>query len=375
MSSNKQLQVIKSVLQFNNTQPQEVSMSKKDEIATWYKENGHLLDDLIVESEDIGTRESILIKEWYYNIEGINTGKRIAPRYSEYEEAASVSYTDYVKDEYVMGTYYDHNGRERKFYDDGGPLGKAQRSHMASISTGNISEVTRSSLFELGLDHGQIHVTDEYGNTVGFMTTAEEAEHNRRVEAQTRADMDYLDNRYAKRRELELEMRDYARSVYALIYRKVAKQLDDYSDIKSLIYRAQRLVLKALKREYPEKITRKGGIFIYGPFKYGKTVGQLTNMNVLFHKVECSKLWKAVDESKWKRSRSIKLEKAKAAYRRFTVSISITDNPVEQADLVSSTRVGLSKDDANLVLMHARSKTNKDYLPYAVHQAVMSVAA
>lgn len=368
---------ISAILSNNNVSNQEETINKtnKEIINAWYAANGHLLEEEITEVDFITGRDAVLIKQWFYNVEGTNTGKRISPKFNQCEESHTVSKSDVVADEMVVDTYFNQYGKEVKEYDRGGVFGAQYQRHQQSITSGEYSKHFRNSHFEDGLCPGQFHATDERGNFLGFMSTEEYSSWKRSVKAETRADVEWLEKRQSNSRELEVEMRDYARKVYGMIYNRIVKQLDNYKDIKAAIYNSQRLVLKALKRRYPNKITARGGLFIYKPVKYGTSEGNLTNMNVLFHKVESNKLWKAVDESKWKQNHLGKLEAARAKFNRLMSAVSITNNPYDQADLISSNKIGVSKQDAQDILSYAASKTNQDRLSYPVYKAVLSKAA
>ena len=359
----------------NNVNNQEAVMEKRElEAKQWLAENEHLLEE-VCNPQDIGTRDSILIKQWYYNVEGTNTGRRIAPKFNKDVEANTVSKADVVEDEFVVDSWKTEKGFEVKIYDRGGSFGAQFKRYQESITSGEYSKHFRNSHFEDGLCPGEFHAVDERGNDLGFMSTAEYAAWQRQVEAETRADVEYLENRTGDRRSKEVEMRDYARKVYGMIYNRIVNQLDNYGDIKKLIYKSQRLVLKALKRRYPEKITKKGGLYIYQPVRYGTNDANMENMNILFHKVESKKLWNAVDESKWKKSRLGKLDAAREKFNKLNAALDITDNPYEKKDLLMTGRVALSKADAQDILGYAASKTNTDRLNYQVYQAVKSIAA
>ena len=353
---------------------EDLMKTREEEAKLWLEENGHLLEE-VLEPMDIGTRDSILIKEWYYNVEGTNTGRRIAPKFNKDVEAHTVSKADVVEDEMVVDSWKTEKGFEVKIYDRGGLFGAQFKRYQESITSGEYSQCFRNSHFEDGLCPGEFHAVDERGNNLGFMSTAEYKAWERQVEAEVRADVEYLEKRSGNRRDKEVEMRDYARKVYMMIYNRIVNQLDNYGDIKRLIYKSQRLVLKALKRRYPEKITRKGGIYIYQPVRYGTNDANMENMNILFHKVESNKLWKAVDESKWKQNRLGKLDAAREKYNKLMRSLDITNNPYDKAELISEGKIGLSKQDASDILGYVSSKTNQDRLAYPVYKAVRSIAA
>lgn len=264
---------IKEVIMKTTTLKQEraLALAKQAEISAWYAQNGDLLDP-VVENEVISFETAEELRLLTYFTESLRKTKRSSVSASEDEEvlnSVAVSYNEDAQQE---------NDEDEDFiWDLGGNESKVERQYKQAILTGDYSGVTkRSSVYEEGGGNNLVRAEQAlHGNDNIFVVAGSEMDLQDKEDRMVKGYANQLALRYTARREVEVEMKEYAIERYAY-YASLIKTNEDVVAYAETADNTTALVRADLKSKF-------GKEYIYQACKYTHKGKKYNSFDQCFH--------------------------------------------------------------------------------------------